>query len=130
MEPDARAARARNRNEAFGRRGGLEAYRQNVEHLAFVGQVDLRQLRAEDVLETKSGSPARVSGRSSPLAERIRPVEPVCNRGEPPFFLQIGHLAHIDDGILQVRGYDVEIFGIEGDQLQGGTIVGGHVAQC
>lgn len=98
--------------------------------MPLICKIDLRQLRAEDVLEPKTGPPPRVPRRPSPVAERISPVKAVCDGREPPFFFEIGHLAHIDNGILQVCGYDVEVLGIEGDELQGGTVVGGHVAQC
>ncbi len=47
----------------------------------------------------------------------VRPVEPVGDGGEPPPAFQIGHLADADHRVLHVRRHDIQILGIEDDEL-------------
>ena len=57
-------------------------------------------------------------GGTTAVTQRVGPVEAVAQRSETPFCRQIGEVADLEQGILQVRGDHGEVVGIQRNELQ------------
>jgi hypothetical protein len=106
------------------------------QHLALAGEVDALHLGGEHALEAQRRAPPHELGGTAAVTQRVGPVEAVAQRSKAPFCRQIGEVADLEQGILQVRGDHGEVVGIQRNELQLGhwqrasLIEGAVIASC
>ena len=110
----ARAVGEVQRHVAFRRLAGSKLMASRETTASFLLEVDALQLGAEHPLEAQRRAPAHVLLRAALAAgERVGPVEAVADGGKPPLARQIGDVADLQHGILQVRRHHRQVVGIE-----------------
>ena len=97
----------------------LEAHRQQRENGVTACLVDALDLGRPHALEAQRSAPAHEFGPPIlAVQQRLGPVEAVADGSEAPLPRQVGDVAHLDEGVLQVRGDHRQVVGIERDELQ------------